>query len=311
MRAPCIKVPLSEAEKTKKELAKMNALANLKWKKENGYAIIPLKREIENFEICYDDFEERKRREKLGSFDIIGDIAIVKFKENVNYEELAKKLVDGKSIKKLAVDMGVKGKERIRELKLIVGDSFETIHKEYGVRLKVDISKVYFSPRLATERWRVVQRVKDGEVIFDMFAGCGPFSILIAKYRKVKIYACDINPYAIEYLKENVRINKVEGIIPILGDAREAAKRVRADRIIMNLPHSSFEFLEDAINAAKNGAFIHYYEILPRENMREKDIVAKGEDMKAKIKILEKRKVHAYSPSKDMFAFLLQVFKST
>ncbi len=311
MRAPCIKVPLSEAERTKRELAKINALANLKWKKENGYAIIPLKREIENFEICYDDFEEKKRREKIGSFDIIGDIAIVKFKENMNYEELAKKIVDRKSIKKLAVDMGVRGKERIRELKLIVGDSLETMHKEYGIRLKVDISKVYFSPRLATERWRVVQKVRDGETIFDMFAGCGPFSILIAKYKKVKIYACDINPYAIEYLKENIKLNKVDGIIPILGDAREVAKKLRADRIIMNLPHSSFAFLEYAIKAAKNGAFIHYYEILPRENEREEDIIDKGKEMRVEIKILEKRKVHAYSPSKDMFAFLLQIFKFT
>ena len=311
MRAPCIKVPLSEAEKTKRELAKMDALANLKWKKRDGYVIIPLKRELENLEICYENFEEKRRREKIGSFDIIGDIAIVKYREDLDYKELAKKLVDGKSIKKLAVDMGVRGSERIRELKIIVGDSLETIHKEYGVRLKVDISKVYFSPRLATERWRVVQKVKDGETIFDMFAGCGPFSILIAKYRDVKIYACDINPYAIDYLEENIKMNKVKGITPILGDARDVAKEIKADRIIMNLPHSSFEFLEYAIEAAKNGAFIHYYEILPKNNEREKDIIAKGKDKGVRVKILEKRRVHAYSPSKDMFAFLLQIFKFT
>ncbi len=307
MQSPCIKVPKSDAERMKKILENRDALANLKWKKDGNFVIIPLKKELQDFEICYDDFEERRKREKIGSFDIVGDIAIIKYKEGLDYHALAENIFDGKSINKVAIDMGVQGKERIRKLKLIIGDSLETVHKEYGIRLKIDLSKVYFSPRLATERWRVVQSVKDGETIFDMFAGCGPFSILIAKYRKARIYAIDINPYAIAYLKENIKLNKVDGITPILGDAREVSKKIKADRIIMNLPHSSFQFLEHAFKSAKIGGFIHYYEILPKKNKREKDILEKAEKMGTNVEILEKRRVHAYSPSKEMFAFLIHI----
>ena len=308
MHSLCVKVPKKDAEKMKNYLEKLGILADLKMKKSGDYVLIPIKERVEGLEICEDDFEERKKSTKIGSFDIVGDIAILKYRENEDLYALARKLIgEHKNIKKVAVDYGVEGKERIRKLRLLVGNDFETIHREYGIRLKVDISKVYFSPRLATERWRVVNSVRDGEIIFDMFAGCGPFSILIAKYRRVKIFACDINPHAIHYLKENIELNKVEGITPILGDSREVAKRIKADRIIMNLPHSSFHFLPYALKSAKRGAYIHYYEILPRKNNREDSLKREAEKLGYTIEILEKRKVHAYSPSKDMFSFLIRI----
>ena len=68
----------------------------------------------------------------------------------------------------------------------------------------LDVKKVYFSPRLATERKRITDQVKNNEIIVDMFAGIGPFSISIARKHKVKIYAIDINPYAYKYLKKNI-----------------------------------------------------------------------------------------------------------
>ncbi len=306
MRSPCIKVPKSKAEETKKILAKKGLLQELRWKREGDYVIIPVKGMVEGFEPCEDDFEKRKKRRKIGSFDIVGDVAIVKHRDG-NLQEIIEEIKNMKNIRKIAIDYGVKGEERIRDLRLVEGDDLITIHREYGIRLKTDLSKVYFSPRLAMERWRVVQMVKNGEIIFDMFAGCGPFSVMIAKYRDVKIYATDINPYAIAYLKENIKINRVKGIETILGDAREVAKKIKADRIIMNLPHSSFNFLPDAFKASKSGTIVHYYEILPKENSRENEIMELAEEEGVKLKIKEKRRVHAYSPSKDMFAFIIKI----
>jgi len=313
MRAPCIKVPKKEAERIRRVLISQDLLnQELKVKRRGEYVIFPLKRESEEYEMFYEDFERYdKKMGKIGSYDVVGDIAIVKAMGERELSKVIKMLENRRNIKKIAIDYGVEGEERIRKLKLVKGESFETIHREYGIRLKVDISKVYFSPRLATERWRVVERVRDGEVIFDMFAGCGPFSILIAKYRKVKIFACDINPYAIQYFKENIKLNKVSGIEIFLEDARNLAKKIRnVDRVIMNLPHSSFNFLTDALNTLKIGGEIHYYEILPRENERERDLETFAESNGFKIKIMEKRKVHAYSPGKDMFSFLIKLLHS-
>lgn len=237
------------------------------------------------------------------SFDIVGDIAIIKFREDIDLNEIADYILKKhKNIKNVAVDYGVTGKTRVRNLELIRGERTETIHREYGVRIKVDISKVYFSPRLATERWKVVSSVNDGEVIYDMFAGCGPFSVLIAKYRNVRIYAGDINPYAIEYLKENIRLNKVGNIYPLLGDAKEIYRKIpeKVDRVIMNLPHSASEFIPYAIETLKKRGVIHYYEILPKDEVHNKNFDEYD------LKILEYHRVHEYSLAKTLFSFLLQ-----
>ena len=93
------------------------------------------------------------------SFDIFGEIAIVRIADDaqVHEKEIADALLlSHKNIKTVCVDMGVHGDFRIRELRIISGeDTFVSLHKENGMKFKADISKVYFSPRLATERHRV------------------------------------------------------------------------------------------------------------------------------------------------------------
>src|SRR5437870_3131961 len=116
----------------------------------------------------------------------------------------------------------------MRPLRYIaVENRTHTIHKEYGCLFEVDLSKAFFSPRLSTEHQRVVQMVEKGERVVDMFAGVGPFSILIAKkVGDVRMDAIDANPQAIELLQENVRANKVEAKVHVhLGDAREVIRK--------------------------------------------------------------------------------------
>ena len=93
--------------------------------------------------------------------------------------------------------------------------------------------------------------MKDGETVVDLFAGVGPFSVLIGKRNpNSKVYAVDLNPDAVELLKVNVRVNKVENrVFPILADAREiAATKLKgvADRVIMNLPETAIDFVDAA-----------------------------------------------------------------
>ena len=103
------------------------------------------------------------------SFDIFGEIAIVRIPDDaqVHEKEIADALLlSHKNIKTVCVDMGVHGDFRIRELRIISGeDTFVSLHKENGMKFKADISKVYFSPRLATERHRVSLLVRKGEYV--------------------------------------------------------------------------------------------------------------------------------------------------
>src|SRR6266852_2812203 len=121
----------------------------------------------------------------------------------------------------------VSGAERIMPLRYIAGENRTyTVHREHGCSFKVDLSKVFFSPRLSAEHQRIAHLVDKGERVVDMFTGVGPFAILIAKrVGDVRVEAIDANPQAIELVRENLRLNKVESKVHAhLGDARNIVR---------------------------------------------------------------------------------------
>ena len=210
------------------------------------------------------------------SWDVVGDLIIVKLQDEILpfKEKLAKALLDThKSIRSVYRVIKVGGDLRIRELEHIGGIlNTETVSREFGVKLHVDPSEVYYSPRLATERWRIVEQVKNGEKILDMFAGIGPFSLVIARNTGASlIHSIDINPRAVHYLKRNIEANRTTNVIPHLGDASEVChelrKQIKFDRIIMNLPHISVNFLHSALECSKEGTVIHLYVIDSNEKI--------------------------------------------
>ena len=209
------------------------------------------------------------------AFDVIGKVIIIKIPDELQAyrRQIGRALLQARpEALSVALDSGVKGEDRIRELEVVAGSpSLETMHVEHGLRFILDPSRVYFSPRLATERSRVTGIVAPGEAVLDMFSGVGPFAIRIAKRAAPSIvYAADINPAALEYLKRNIRLNRARGVEPILGDARELPAKIPAvDRIIMNLPHSASEFLPQAMRLLRPGGTVHLYDLLePEERQR-------------------------------------------
>jgi tRNA (guanine37-N1)-methyltransferase len=204
------------------------------------------------------------------ALDVVGDIAIVEIPPELkSYGKLVGEeiLKTHKNIKTgLAKAGAVSGTFRLRGFTFIAGEhKTQTIHREFGCQYHVDVAKAYFSPRLSHEHMRVASLVQPGETVLDLFAGVGPFSVLIGKQNpKVKVYAVDINPEAIGLLKVNVRVNRVENrVYPILGDANQITAtelKGSADRVIMNLPETSIEFVRAACQAMKRqSGIIHFY----------------------------------------------------
>ena len=251
-----------------------------------------------------------KLKDKLPtSYDVIGNIIVLKLDpELVSYKtEIGFILLKvNKNVKTVCLTQPVKGELRTRDMEIIAGEkSTETVHKEFGLRFKVDVKKTYFSPRLANERKHVTELVKDGEIIVDMFAGVAPFSIMIAKYANPKIiYAFDKNKHAIRYAKDNVRINNVLDKVEVIQtDAKKSYEilnknGIRANRVIMNLPFSSYLFFETTLKLISNYSVIHYYDIL-----KEGDIDVRIDDLKKIAKKNETnltkfniRKIKTYAP---------------
>lgn len=242
------------------------------------------------------------------SFDIIGDIAQLEVPDFLKKKEkiIAKTIIElHKNIKVVVKKIGpTAGEERIRPVKVIAGEKrTETVHKENGFMFKLDINKVYFTPRLSYERGRVVSQVKEGETVFDLFAGVGVFSVPCAKKAK-RVVAIDINKDACFYLKENAMINKVFGKMEIYcGDCRKVVEEHKfkncADRIIMNLPMHAENFLDIAFKVAKKNATVHFYTFLHESELFDggiKKIEKIAKEVGKKIKIVATRKCGQLSP---------------
>ncbi len=205
------------------------------------------------------------------SYDIIGDIAVVRMSDKVSHKasDIAEAIMEknGHVRTVLRQTSPVAGELRLRDLKWVAGEKkTETVHREFGCKFKVDLQKCYFSPRLSFERMRIARQISDGETIINMFAGVGCFSIIIAKYSTPKkVHSIDINPSAVEFMKENIRINRVQNIVQSFqGDAKEIIEkslRQSSQRVLMPLPEKASEYLESALLALTTGrGIIHYYD---------------------------------------------------
>ena len=205
-----------------------------------------------------------------GRIEIIGDIAIIRIPFGIEPEELKplaeRILQEFKYIKSVWGGLpGVSGPYRLRPYVHLAGEErSETIYREHGCLFKIDITKVYVSPTLNYEHRRIASLVRPGEIITNMFAGAGFFSIIAAKLsRPKKVYSIDINPDAYHYMVENVRLNKVENIVePILGDAAEIIMeklRNTSDRVLMPYPELALDYLKYAVQALRGEGWIHIY----------------------------------------------------
>jgi tRNA (guanine37-N1)-methyltransferase len=253
--------------------------------------------------------------EKLvpSSFDIIGSrekaVAIVEIPEEVNGKEAAEVILKNhKNVKTVLQKTSKrKGEFRVREYKLLAGDTdTEVMHKEYGYVVKVDPQKAYFSPRESTERQRIAKQVKAGEVVMVMFSGVAPFAIAIAKKHPEveRVIVVEMNPEAVKYADENIRINKLgHKILSLEGDVREACVKWygKCNRVVMPLPLGSEDFLDIAVNCLKDSGVIHFYnwgeepEVFAKA---EKLIDEKLKKMGREYKIIDRCVVLPYSPKR-------------
>jgi len=241
------------------------------------------------------------------SFDVVGEVLI--FSDFPDGLEKKEKLIgevllnQHKNIKTIAKKTKkYSGKYRLPKLKIITGKrSKETLYNENNITLKLNVENVYFSSRLANERLRIAKLVKQGEVVLVMFSGCGPYPIGIAKNTKAKeVYSVEINPVACEYQKENIKLNKVKNIKLFKGDVKKVIPKFnkKFDRILMPLPKGAEDFIVSALNAAKKGAIIHFYDFLNEGEMdKAKEKIDKAcKKKKLKYKILDIVKCGQFSP---------------
>jgi tRNA (guanine37-N1)-methyltransferase len=337
-------IPRASVEKTLTLLKQRGLLnAQLKIRSENDHIRIPLSREpfawelemirndVPDVKLCESEFPERQEKttkpadllsDKLPSHllaslphavDFVGDIAVVEMPPELEPHKLAIGAAILKAHKRvrtvLSKSSPVNGVYRLRTFETIGGEvRTQTVHREYGCIYHVDLAKAYFSSRLSYEHLRVASLVNENETIVDMFAGIGPFSILMAKkHSNVRVYAVDMNPDAFELLRKNVLVNRVMGkVTPIVGDIRNVVNERLAgvaDRVIMNLPERAIEYVDVACKALKpEGGITHYYQFVdtpePLETAKNQFADALRQTNRQLVRMTEARIVRGIAPFK-------------
>jgi len=156
-----------------------------------------------------------------------------------------------------------------------------------------------FSSGNLAERVGIAARIRPGQVVVDLFAGIGYFSIPIGvRSRPARVYACEVNPVAYGYLLENVRLNRAANVVPLLGDCRDTAPSGVADWVLMG-HFSATEYLDVAFRAMKDAGTLVYHCLAPAKRFPQeaiKRIREAGAQAGCEIGGTRSRRMKSYAP---------------
>lgn len=247
----------------------------------------------------------------------IGDVLIIKLVDEIDEykEELSEVYSKILGCKSVLNDIGgINGLYRTPNVELIYGSkNTETIHIENGIKYSLDPQKIMFSSGNMDERLRMSNISGKDEIVVDLFAGIGYFSLPIAVYCKPKkIYSCEINPISFDYLCKNIVLNHVTSIIePLEGDNKITSPENIADRVLLGYFGDTEKYLPIACKCLKNkSGVIHYHDVFPDSIIYENPSkIIENIEKKYRIitKILKYRHVKSYAPGISHYVFDIQV----
>jgi len=215
---------------------------------------------------------EDELTELIGSYDVVGSIAILEIPESLlaHEETIAAAVIETNAhISTVLKKTGIHGGEfRTQSYECIAGiDTRETLVRESGCSLLVDVERVYFSVRLSTERLRLASTITPDEKVLVLFSGAAPYVVIFAKHSVAsRVVGVEKNPVGHEYAVQNLKRNKFPASRAAVycADAANLAflhdTEGLFDRIVMMLPSGAKEFLGSAVTVANPArCVLHVY----------------------------------------------------
>jgi tRNA (guanine37-N1)-methyltransferase len=256
-------------------------------------------------------------------YDVLGNIAIIKSEGRTRKEVnlLAKQLLNRLSIKTVVEKVDrFKGRLRTLSVKHLAGEkNLIAEYNESGCRFKLDIEKCYFSPRLGNDRLEVAKKIKKKDNVLVMFAGIGPYPIVIQKKAfPKKLVSIELGRIPCKYAIENAQLNNVQKEINIIqGDVKKqipklVLKKEKFDVIVMARPNLKQSFILDALRVAKKGTKIYYHGFFKDSEVKQeiKNLIDEVENCKVckkKIKILSYKQIGDLAPYKHRYGMWIKV----
>lgn len=313
---PVLRVPKEKGQET---LEKVKLESNLDSRRcireEKGKLLIPVKEggdelrkdlEIRDFEGKKDPYAAIKERLEIprkedlpDRWEMIGEVLLIKLSRHLHEykRRIGKVYAEELGAKTVMLQGDITGEKREPKVEKIYGEETETIHQENQILYKLDTSKIMFSSGNIDERMRVTELVEKNEIVVDMFAGIGYFSLPPAVHcRPDKIHSLEINPTAFRYLKENIYMNEVGDIVePWCGDNRDFSF-TGADRVFMGYLHETWKFLEKAVEFLDGEGIIHYHTNCSDSRYPEQVRDELRNNLELNFEVMDIKKVKSYAP---------------
>ncbi|EDQ86566.1 uncharacterized protein MONBRDRAFT_28161 [Monosiga brevicollis MX1] len=172
---------------------------------------------------------------------------------------------------------GALGKERVAirraiadnlrreaQVELVLGADGWVEHVDNRVRYTYDVTRCMFSAGNISEKLRVAALPCADEVVVDLFAGIGYFTLPYLVHARARfLHACEWNPHAVEALRRNLKLNQVADRCEVHeGDNRQVAPVGCADRVNLGLIPTSKESWATALACLRpdRGGMLHVHE---------------------------------------------------
>ncbi|KAL4201856.1 hypothetical protein AMTRI_Chr02g218110 [Amborella trichopoda] len=193
------------------------------------------------------------------AFEMVGHIAHLNLRdEHLPFRKLIAKVVLDKNQPKIQTVVNkidsIQNDYRTMQLEVLAGNhSLVTTVIENGLRFQVDLA-TYIMSALWLLTFECVLFVLESPCSHwtgDVFSGVGPIAIAAARVVK-RVYANDLNPSAVDYLKGNTILNKLERKVEVCNmDGRRFINAMLSSRrlepitqVVMNLPKDAVEYLD-------------------------------------------------------------------
>jgi tRNA (guanine37-N1)-methyltransferase len=286
-----VRVPRRRGEEMRRKFILEGILDREKRPRAEGESLLlPLLSGVEGAERAF--FEKRDPLPDLPRHELVGGIALMLERDPAAAAQL---LAARPSLHSVLYPLSdVEGEYRTRRFEVLAGTPVtKTLCLEYGHRFEIDLAEAYFSSRLATERQRIAGLQEEGGQVLDLFAGVGPFAIMLAE-KAERVLAVDFNPGAVRLMVRNIRLNREDTILPLLADATRVPALVSwtFDRVIMNHPTGALAFLPQAFRLCAPGGMIHCYVLQSADGQ------ALPEIQKFPVAGVTERYVRSYSPGR-------------
>ncbi len=200
----------------------------------------------------------------------IGDVLILPLRPELEpyKRRIAEVYAEVLGVKTVLRKGRISGEFRETNYEVLYGGDTVTVHVENGIKYKLDVARIMFSPANVKERVRMAKVAKPGELVVDMFAGIGHLSLPMAVHGGARVIAIEKSPYTFRFLIENIELNGVQDRMTAYNiDNRDFPGENIADRVLMGYVVTTHEFIPKALEIAKDEAIIHYHNTVPERLM--------------------------------------------